>query len=133
MKDLRRKGSINAGPFKRYRTGLTLSKDGVLLKGCRVVLPRHLQLKVVADYHSQNHSGTEITAAMIRKRFWFKAISKQTRAYVEKCQVCRQTNRSNDNKAPLVTPDVNVRPGEIISMDVATMPKSPRNNSCFLL
>ena len=133
VKDLREKGVIKSGPYKRYSNGMKLNSDGVLLKGCRIVVPSHLQKKIIRDYHSQNHSGTEITAAMIRNRFWFKAISKQTQEHVDQCQVCRQTKRGNDNKAPLITPDVNVRPGEMISIDVATMPESPRNNSCFLV
>ena len=132
VKDLKGKGSVTSGPFKRYSSGLQVSTGGLLLKGCRVVVPYHLQPQVINDYHSQNHAGPDITTAMIRNRFWFKAIPKQVQSHVDSCQVCRQTKKGNENKAPLVLQDIEVGPWEVIAMDVGTMPVSPRGNVHFL-
>ena len=111
---------------------MLLSPNGLLLKGKRVIAPKHLHTRLIMDYHGQNHSGIDITTAMIRERFWFKAIASQVKKLIENCQTCRQTRKDND-RAPLVIRDDKIKPWEIIAMDVGSMPNSQRGNKCFLL
>ena len=105
VRQLQRGGSIKFGPYWRYRGGMSISPNGLLMKGKRVVVPRQIQQQVIIDYHGQNHSGVVITAAMIKERFWFKAIGKQVKEWIDDCQTCRQVRNENDNKAPLVVKD----------------------------
>ena len=132
IKQIEVSGKIKSGPFKYFSNGMLLSPNGLLLKGKRVIAPKHLHTRLIMDYHGQNHSGIDITTAMIRERFWFKAIASQVKKLIENCQTCRQTRKDND-RAPLVIRDDKIKPWEIIAMDVGSMPNSQRGNKCFLL
>ena len=111
---------------------MSISPNGLLMKGKRVVVPRQIQQQVIIDCHGQNHSGVVITTAMIKERFWFKAIGKQVKEWIDDCQMCRQVRNENDGKAPLVVKDDEDKPWEVIAMDVGTMPEFSRNNKYFL-
>ena len=133
VRQLQRGGSIKSGPYWRYRGGMSISPNGLLMKGKRVVVPRQIQQQVIIDYHGQNYSGVVITTAMIKERFRFKAIGKQVKEWIDDCQTCSQVRNENDNKAHLVVKDDEDKPWEVIAMDVGTMPESSRNNKYFLL
>ena len=133
VKQLNEQSTIKNGPFKRYRNGLKVNENGILMKGWRIVIPKELEEKVIIDYHEQNHAGPEITTATIRERFWFKAILSKAEKILSQCQTCRKTKRDNPNKAELVIDVPEYKPWETIAMDVGTMPISSRGNVHFLL
>ena len=133
VKQLKAHSDIKKGPLKRYKNGLKVSENGILMKGWRIVVPKNLEERVILDYHGQSHAGPEITAATIRERFWFKAVLSKTENVVSQCQTCRKTRRDNPNKAELVIDFPEYKPWETIAMDVGSMPISSRGNIHFLL
>ena len=132
IKQIEVSGKIKLGPFKYFSNNMLLSPNGLLFKGKRLIVLKHLHTRLIMDYHGQNHSGIESTTTIIRERFWLMAIAVQVKKLIENCQTCRKTRKDND-RAPLVIRDVKMKPWEIIAMDVGSMPNSQRGNKYFLL
>ena len=122
---------INKGPFRNMKN-LTL-KGGILMKGCRIVVPEKLQVKMISEYHCQNHLGIENTFLLLSTRFWWRNMRKHVENFVKVCQSCAACKVRSVPNAPLVVDEKEIIPRESISMDIASMPESVRGNNGFLL
>ena len=131
MKKLTEKRKVNKGPFRNIK-GLHI-QDGVLKKGCRIVIPEKIQRHIIDELHGQYHQGIENTTILIKSRFWWKKMGLQVEEFVRDCQSCASCKNQKNPKAEMVINPEVPEPRESVSMDVGSMPMSPRGMCCFLL
>ena len=131
VKKLEEQKKINKGPFRNIR--FLHIEDDVLKRGERIVIPEKLQREVVDELHGQYHSGAENTVIMVKSRFWWRRMTSQIENWVRDCQSCAACKRQKTPKAELIITPAVPNPRESISIDVASMPISPRGKCCFLL
>ena len=122
---------IRKGPFRNVK-GLSVT-DGILLKRSKVVIPEKLQKLVIDELHGQYHQGIENTTILIRSRFWWKRMVAQIEEAVKDCQSCASCKPQKSPKAEMVINDKIPESRESISMDIGSMPLTPRGMCCFLL
>ena len=130
VKQLKKKGKVTKG-FYRNHSNLGI-KEGLLMKGNRIVVPTQQTEALIIDYHGQNHPGVESTTAIIRSRFWWRSMAKQIKQLVDNCRTCVQTKVRKTPKAEMQVME-NPKPREAIAIDLGSLPNTPRGNVCFLV
>ena len=82
----------------------------------QIILPRHLTGKVLNGCHDQvGHQGIVRTLSLLRERFYWPGMHKETTIYVSKCQNCLGMKAIPD-VAPL-QPIIANQPMELVHMD----------------
>ena len=130
IRQLGQKGKISYGPYRRYR-GIRMDGE-VLWKGNRIIVPPEAATTIINEYHGQAHPGAEATYEIIKTRYWWKGMAGQIENFVSSCRTCAQAKDRPAVKAPMQMVEMPA-PREKISMDIGSMPTSPRGNGCFLL
>ena len=71
----------------------------------QLMVPRVLHDDLLRSYHDSTlgcHQGITRTYERMKLKYWWHTMSKDTRAYVESCEVCQQAKRNfNQERAPL--------------------------------
>ena len=81
-----------------------------------LILPSHLTEKVLNGCHNQvGHQGIVRTLSLLRERFYWPGMHKETTLYVSKCQNCVRRKAIPD-VAPL-QPIIASHPMEFVHMD----------------
>ena len=75
-----------------------IERDGILLKGKLMVVPKSLQARAIAIAH-EGHMQTDGTLRLLRESQWFRNMREQVKAFVDSCK-CAIANRTNP-KPPL--------------------------------
>ena len=98
-----------------------------------LAVPRCLVPEVLALVHSlHGHAGVASTLALVRERFYWPSIARDTKEYVLSCG-CRRRKRSNSQKTAMM-PGHPVEPWEVLEMDLLKMgATSLAGNSHLLL
>ena len=109
--------SIHEGfqPFWRVRDELSVSSDGVVLRGNRIVIPVSLQQHVTKLAHI-GHQGIAKTKALMRTKVWFPGIDERVESEIQGCLSC-QACAAPSKREPLkmsVCPD---QPWTHVSVD----------------
>ena len=107
---------------KYYRRYIVL--DNVLYyvtsnEELRIVVPSAIQSKIIEETHagsSGSHIGRDRTFDMLRRRYFWKGLSRQVYDYVSKCDKCNQQNLVAQN-APLQETPIAQYPFQRISID----------------
>ena len=123
--------NIGSGTFKGYK--MKLDTAGVVKKAERIVLPKSLKNRVIQEYHGQHHPGAENTIQLISQRFFWKGMRKDIETFVENCRTCSKCKNRPLPKAEMQIDNAVPAPRARLSMDVASMPMSPRGLNCFLV
>jgi hypothetical protein len=76
--------------YKQFMSEISCTKDGVLLRGNRLIIPASLRSRVVELAHS-GHQGIVKTKALIRSRVWYPGIDFDVEQRVQRCQLCQAT------------------------------------------
>ena len=76
-------------PLKAVRNELTTSKDGVVLRGMRIVIPYALQKHTINIAH-EAHLGVEKTKSLIREKIWFPQMDSMVKNTIEQCVACQR-------------------------------------------
>jgi len=121
---------IDAGPFKGFNN--LQFKEGLLLKGSRVIVPGDCQTAVIKEVHGQHHMGAPNTLELLKNRFYWKGMRQQVFSLVKECESCLQCKPSGNLKANLVIPEIRP-PRAMLAMDVGSFPPSKNGNNCFLM
>jgi len=66
---------------------LSVTENGILLRGHRVVIPVTMRRKVVQIVH-EGHQGLLKTKSLLRVKVWFPYIDKLTEDIVKNCATC---------------------------------------------
>ena len=86
----------------------------------QIVLPKHLFKTVMKSCHDQaGHQGRDKTISLVRERFYWDTLYRDTTDYVANCPRCLR-RKAKPNKAPL-QPFFASQPMEIIHLDHLTL------------
>ena len=92
----------------------------------QLILPKHLTKKVLNGCHDQvGHQGIVRTISLLRERFYWPGMHKETTLYVNKCQNCLKRKAVPD-VAPL-QPIIASQPMELVHMDFLSI-EPPKGN-----
>ncbi|CAF1076837.1 unnamed protein product, partial [Brachionus calyciflorus] len=101
--------------YERIKMELSLSKDGLVLRGNRVVIPKLFQKRVIKIAHS-GHLGIVKTKQLLRTHVWFPTIDSQIENLVKTCHKC-QINTDLTKFEPSCPTEMPDRPWILVSMD----------------
>ena len=89
-------------PYAHIMDELTISDEGLILKGSRIILPEALWEEAVNKAHQGSHPGTASIKRHIRSHFWFPTLNKIVESKIKQCNTCQVfTNKST--KEPIAT------------------------------
>ena len=103
-------------PYFNVRNELSVTQDGIVLRGCRICIPQSQQDQAVQLAH-QGHQGVTKTKSLIREKVWFPGIDKMVEDRVKRCLPCQSTTTTT-TREPLQMTNI-TRPGEEVSVDFA--------------
>ena len=130
IEEIKEHGKVITGPLRRY--DCKLSEEGVLLKGQRVVVPTTMTAKVIQEYHCQHHYGCENTLLLLKTRFYWNNMATDVEKFVQGCRTCAQCKHAAVPKAKMTTDKDAPAIMERIAIDIATMPRTKRDNKYIL-
>ena len=103
--------------LKRLKDELTITSDGLLLKGTKLVIPKKLQMKVVELAH-QGHQGIVKTKRLIREKLWFPGIDKLVEDKIQNCLACQASTLDSKAKyEPLIMSELPDGPWQKVDID----------------
>ncbi len=73
-------------PYFQFAGELTV-ENGLLLKGCRLVIPKPLQSDILEKLHNA-HQGIAKCRERAKQSVWWPGLSAQLQQKVEKCDIC---------------------------------------------
>jgi hypothetical protein len=74
--------------YKRVYDELSTTKDGILMRGQRLIVPASLREKIVALSHV-GHQGIVKSKALVRAHVWFPGLDKLVEKRVQQCRSCQ--------------------------------------------
>ena len=113
--------------FKSVKDEISVTSQGIILRGSRIVLPETLKQRAV-DLAHETHQGLTKTKALIREKIWFPDIDKLVKNTVDRCIACQATGRPNPPE-PLAMTDMPNGPWEMVHIDF----KGPLPSGEYLL
>lgn len=99
---------------------LSVTEDGILLKGNKIVLPQSLQKQAIDLAHS-GHQGRTKTIALLREKTWFPQMSKAVENAVKNCLPC-QIATPTTTREPVQMSQLPNRIWSELSADFAHLP-----------
>ena len=108
------------GPMKRYldvATELSV-KDGLLMRGSRIVIPTALRLEMLDRIHT-GHQGIFKCRERARQSIWWPGLSRQLEELVKNCTTCRKF--SNQRSEPLIPTSLPELPWQRVGTDLFEM------------
>ena len=106
-------------PYWNVRHDLSISDDGFILYGVRLVIPKAMRKQVLDDLHA-SHKGIDLTKARARLVVYWPMMDYHIE---KKCRACERCSfdRSSQPSEPEIHQEVPSRAFEIISADFATV------------
>lgn len=74
-------------PFKPLKEELAVTSDGLILKGCRIVIPERLENRIIELAHT-GHQGITKTKELLRSKVWFPNMTRKVEEYIKRCTTC---------------------------------------------
>lgn len=112
---LRQGKKIDQEPYKRVSSELSVTTDGLLLRGNRVVIPKSLRDSIIKIAHS-GHQGLVRTKRLIRNNVWFPNIDTEVEAMMKCCLKC-QANVDTTRLEPLRMTELPNHPWDELCID----------------
>jgi len=106
----------NIGPYFNDRGALSVV-DGLLVHGCRIVIPESMRDEVLHRIH-EGHQGMVKCAARAKSSVWWPGITVEIQRLVQQCSKC-QTDRCTQRKEPLMSTPTPSRPWAKVAADFA--------------
>ena len=101
--------------FYEHRGELSVHR-GLLLRGCRIVIPAGMQNEILDKLH-HGHLGIAKCRERAKSTVWWPGISQQIKNIVANCQKCEE-RRPTQVKEPLVARELPERPFQEVSTDL---------------
>ena len=86
-------------PYKNVLNELSVSSDGIVLRGKNIVIPASLRERILDLVHA-GHQGIVKTKALIRAHVWYPGIDNQVEKRVQTCRAC-QSNVDKPSFEPM--------------------------------
>ena len=103
-------------PYFNVTNELSVTQDGIVLRGCRICIAQSQQDQAVQLAH-QGHQGVTKTKSLIREKVWFPGIDKMMEDRLKRRLPCQSTT-TKTTREPLQMTKI-TRPGEEVSADFA--------------
>ena len=127
-----REGFVRTGQLKKMTTHLEL-RNGLLYFGERLVVPKNTQTKILSEVHTAGHFGKARTLQLLKRSFFWKGMARSVNVFCNDCITCQRAKPSNSPRQPMEVFDTSgIGPGDLIAMDIATLPWSDENYRYFL-
>ena len=92
--------------------------DGLLLFGCRIIVPSSLQTMTLQKLH-EGHLGIQRCRLRAKMAVWWPGLNKQICRIIQNCQVC--TKRNQPHTEPMLSPTLPMYPWQKVSSDLFTL------------
>lgn len=126
-------GNISTGKLKRVQKQLRV-ENGVLTKSGRPVVPASLRKVIVSTFHHVAHLGTDKIYALLQDRFYWPSMYKYIRTFIQTCTTCQRTKSNTlPPKAPLLPMFIPNAPMQLVSIDIAYLPRDAQGFQYMLL
>ena len=81
---------VNKSDLRQFKhvIGELSVKDGVVMRGSRIVIPTKLQKRVVEIAH-EGHQGLVKTKQLLRSRIWFPGLDAKVASVINTCVACQ--------------------------------------------
>ena len=80
------KSSIELSAFKKVFDKLTISDEGLILKGEKIILPSKLIKSALEKAHQGGHPGMNGMKRRLRSHFWMPKLNEHVENFVQSCQ-----------------------------------------------
>ncbi len=90
-------------------------ENGLLLRGCRIIIPPSLRKKLLNKIHS-GHQGVTKCREMARQSVWWPGLSKQLEQLIHNCQECLKAQRQRPQ--PLTPTPLPTLPWQKVASDL---------------
>lgn len=122
-------------PRYTVQDGLILNRDG------KVLVPpgaSEVKLSIFRECHdvaTSGHLGSAKTIALVRRRFEWRGMNEEIRAYVSSCDACQKNKPVSASPQGLLQPlPIPPHPWHTVSMDLITsLPRTPRGHDAILV
>ena len=101
--------------FKHIKDELTVTNNGIILRGHRIVLPQALQQRAI-DIAHETHLGLTKTKASIREKIWFPNIDAMVKTTLDRCLTCQALGRPGP-PAPITPTTMPDGPWQTVHVD----------------
>lgn len=102
-------------PYKQIKDELCV-RDGVILRGSRIVMPRALWQATLSNAH-EGHQGIVRTKQMVREKVWWPGIVHQVETMVKACLPC-QSVADKPTAEPLRPTEMPAKPWQEVHIDL---------------
>ena len=75
-------------PFVAFKNELSVSEEGIILKGLQIVIPSDLQKSIIQIGH-EAHQGIEKTKKLLNRFVWFPKLGQKVERFIKSCVVCQ--------------------------------------------
>ena len=75
--------------FSRIMPEITVTGNGILLKGERIILPQSLQEEAIKLSHQGSHTGQTGILRRLRYHFFFHGMEAMVQEFVRRCESCQ--------------------------------------------
>ena len=131
-KEIAETGEVQTGHLKNVTRHLHI-QEGILYFDERLVVPKRSQRAVLSEVHTAGHFGQARTLQLLRRSFFWRGMAREVNSFCRGCITCSQAKPSNVAKQPLEQFDISgIGPGDLIALDVATLPWSDGDYRHFL-
>jgi hypothetical protein len=80
--------------FSKVMEELSTTKNGLIKRGTRIILPRALQERAIKIAH-EGHQGIAKTKSLLRTKVWFQGMDKQVEELIAKYLACELNDTSS--------------------------------------
>ena len=101
-------------PFYSVANELSIEK-GLLLRGCRIVIPTAMRQDIVAKHHG-GHQGIVKCRARARQSVWWPGLSAELQEMITNCRVC--TKERIQHSEPLIPSELPELPFQKVRTDL---------------
>ena len=102
-------------PYKPIKDELTVTSQGLVLRGTRIVVPQSLQQRAI-DIAHDTHLGLSKTKALLREKIWFPNIDEMVKKTLDGCIPCQAVGKLPPPE-PLGTTKMPDGPWEVVHTD----------------
>ena len=99
-------------PYYNIRNEFTVTANGIVLRGNRIVIPKKLRRRTLAIAH-ERHQGIVKTKTLLPTKVWWPGIDRQVETLVSCCLHCQAANKSTSFE-PLKMTTMPKKPWQVI-------------------
>ena len=112
------KNNCQLKPYVKCWDQLTITAEGLLLKGDKIILPKSLKELAIKKAHQGSHPGITTMKRRLRSHFFFPDMSCRVEKFVKKCDLCTMFTSKTRNSVLKPHDLENLHAWEKLSVDL---------------